>query len=199
MATIRAIETVFGGYRFRSRLEARWAVFLTTLGVPFQYEPEGFKIGRLRYLPDFYLPEAFGWIEAKPLAPDERELEKAIGFASKAETPIAIFAGEPWPWKHDIIVCDIAGVMTVKNAVLAQCSKCGRIEALSSSDDGRHWHGKLDFALKRSRPTGRALPCAHDYCWQFPNWYGGDARRSLDHAYLAARQARFEFGEQGNG
>jgi hypothetical protein len=163
MATIRAIETVFGGYRFRSRLEARWAVFLTTLGVPFQYEPEGFKIGRLRYLPDFYLPEAFGWIEAKPLAPDERELEKAIGFASKAETPIAIFAGEPWPWKHDIIVCD------------------------------------MDFALKRSRPTGRALPCAHDYCWQFPNWYGGDARRSLDHAYLAARQARFEFGEQGNG
>lgn len=29
---LKAIETIWKGYRFRSRTEARWAVFLETLG-----------------------------------------------------------------------------------------------------------------------------------------------------------------------
>jgi hypothetical protein len=51
---VKAIETVYNGYRFRSRLEARWAVFFDALGVEYEYEPEGFELpsGR-RYLPDF--------------------------------------------------------------------------------------------------------------------------------------------------
>lgn len=52
--TIKAIETEYNGYRFRSRLEARWAVFLDILGVKYEYEPEGFDLGNgLYYLPDF--------------------------------------------------------------------------------------------------------------------------------------------------
>ena len=53
---IKPIETHYLGYRFRSRLEARWAVFFQTLGVEFEYEPEGFDLGDgLKYLPDFRL------------------------------------------------------------------------------------------------------------------------------------------------
>jgi hypothetical protein len=52
--TIKAIETVYKGYRFRSRLEARWAVFFDTLGIEWVYEPEGFETtDGYRYLPDF--------------------------------------------------------------------------------------------------------------------------------------------------
>ena len=53
---IQAIETEYNGYRFRSRLEARWAVFFDALGVDYEYEPEGYELpdGR-RYLPDFRL------------------------------------------------------------------------------------------------------------------------------------------------
>lgn len=51
---MKAIETVYNGYRFRSRLEARWAVFFDALGVKYEYEPEGFNLGNhLCYLPDF--------------------------------------------------------------------------------------------------------------------------------------------------
>lgn len=52
--TIKAIETEYNGYRFRSRLEARWAVFFDALGVKYEYEPDGFVLpsGR-KYLPDF--------------------------------------------------------------------------------------------------------------------------------------------------
>lgn len=40
---IKAIETKYKGYRFRSRLEARWAVFFDALGVRWEYEIEGFE------------------------------------------------------------------------------------------------------------------------------------------------------------
>jgi hypothetical protein len=39
----------YNGYRFRSRLEARWAVFFDELGVAYRYEPEGFELGGTRY------------------------------------------------------------------------------------------------------------------------------------------------------
>lgn len=51
---LKPIETIYNGYKFRSRLEARWAVFFDTLGVEYEYEPEGFELpSGKRYLPDF--------------------------------------------------------------------------------------------------------------------------------------------------
>lgn len=57
MSELKAIETEYNGYRFRSRLEARWAVFFDTIGIEYEYELEGFEADGVRYLPDFYLPE----------------------------------------------------------------------------------------------------------------------------------------------
>ena len=52
--TLKAIQTEYNGYLFRSRLEARWAVFFDALGVDYEYEPEGFELpSGDRYLPDF--------------------------------------------------------------------------------------------------------------------------------------------------
>jgi hypothetical protein len=44
---MQAIETAYNGYRFRSRLEARWAVFFDALGIRYQYEKEGFDLDGL--------------------------------------------------------------------------------------------------------------------------------------------------------
>ena len=62
MSTIKAIETVYKGCHFRSRLEARWAVFFENMGYEWKYENEGFESRNgyepeetLRYLPDFEL------------------------------------------------------------------------------------------------------------------------------------------------
>jgi hypothetical protein len=92
-----AIETAYKGYRFRSRLEARWAVFFDALGIEWQYEPEGFKV-RLpafqageqetvyRYLPDFYLPKSGTWVEVKgsdaALHADAERLTWMLDFSS---------------------------------------------------------------------------------------------------------------------
>ena len=67
---MKAIETIYKGYRFRSRLEARWAVGFDAMRIAWTYESEGyekqFSNGRMeRYLPDFYLPETKTWVEVK--------------------------------------------------------------------------------------------------------------------------------------
>ena len=53
---MKPIETEYKGYRFRSRLEARWARFFDACHVDWEYEPEGYDLGDgLYYLPDFLL------------------------------------------------------------------------------------------------------------------------------------------------
>lgn len=52
--TIKPIQTTYKGYRFRSRVEARWAVFFDAMGWEWEYEVEGFEMpDGTRYLPDF--------------------------------------------------------------------------------------------------------------------------------------------------
>ena len=55
---MRAIETTYKGFRFRSRLEAKWAVFFDAMGIPWDYEVEGYEFDGERYLPDFLLSGA---------------------------------------------------------------------------------------------------------------------------------------------
>lgn len=63
---IKAIETEYNGYKFRSRLEAKWAVFFDLAGIKYEYEPEGYKQeDGAQYLPDFYLPDANVYAEVK--------------------------------------------------------------------------------------------------------------------------------------
>ena len=53
---MKSIQTEYKGYLFRSRLEARWAVFFDASGVRWEYEPEGYDLGDgIYYLPDFLL------------------------------------------------------------------------------------------------------------------------------------------------
>ena len=44
---IKAIETEYDGHRFRSRIEARWAVFFNAIGLKYEYEIEGFQMEEL--------------------------------------------------------------------------------------------------------------------------------------------------------
>jgi len=70
--TIRAIPTVYpaaSGTLYRSRTEAKWAVFLDTLfgHSPFLYEGQGFFLPNGdAYLPDFLLPGLSLYAEVKP-------------------------------------------------------------------------------------------------------------------------------------
>jgi hypothetical protein len=66
MRDVEAIETEFEGIQFRSRTEARWAVFFSVLHLTYSYEQEKVTLSNGEiYLPDFYLPELDAWFEVK--------------------------------------------------------------------------------------------------------------------------------------
>lgn len=93
---IQAQPAVYNGIRFRSRLEARWAIFFDRLRVPYHYEPRGFQFGDVWYLPDFYLPRQCWWVEIKGQTPTEHELYKAGMLATTTKESVLLFAGKTW-------------------------------------------------------------------------------------------------------
>lgn len=103
---IKPIETVYNGYRFRSRLEARWAVFFDAVGIRFEYEPEGFELSSGRkYLPDFWLPDFGIYVEIKPLLSSDDPTRKEVyeeqqslcsNFRDEVGKAILLCRGAPW-------------------------------------------------------------------------------------------------------
>ena len=86
---MKAIQTEYGGCRFRSRTEARWAVFFDALDWRWEFEREDFGLEHGRYLPDFKVwthgRDDPLWFEVKPFkdnCPDDErwsDLAKATG------------------------------------------------------------------------------------------------------------------------
>ena len=56
----------YGKYRFRSKLEAQWALFLDNADIKYVYQPEENPDSVDKYLPDFFLPEENVWLEIRP-------------------------------------------------------------------------------------------------------------------------------------
>jgi len=94
VSEIKAIETSYAGCRFRSRLEARWAVFFDTLDIKWQYEPEGFELPSGRYLPDFRLQKQRLWFEVKGPEPTQDEHLRAAELARMTGWATLIAAGD---------------------------------------------------------------------------------------------------------
>lgn len=98
MIELQAIDTHYKGYLFRSRLEARWAVFFDEMGLEWGYEDEGYKLPSGKYyLPDFHLTELDIYIEVKPKVLTKDELSLCLELSNFIVTP-----------KHgiDIILCE---------------------------------------------------------------------------------------------
>lgn len=95
---MKAIETKYKGYRFRSRLEARWAVFFDALGLKWEYEPEGFELSNgERYLPDFRVQgsDCSVWVEVKPTT-HRRFRAPLIYLAGKMDKCHKYSRGDDW-------------------------------------------------------------------------------------------------------
>jgi len=87
------------GIRFRSKLEVRWYIFLTTLGIVATYEPKRFFFPEYygtdihMYTPDFGLLSCnYNYLEIKPTPPTVNEYAK-IRALSQLGYKCAILAG----------------------------------------------------------------------------------------------------------
>jgi len=93
-----AIPTAYNGVTFRSRLEARWAVFFDMLGVPWLYEQEGHQLPSGWYLPDFLLPRADVWIELKPTDPTPQQVQKCRELCAATARRVILAYGDFGSW-----------------------------------------------------------------------------------------------------
>lgn len=179
MTTIKAIETQYKGYRFRSRLEARWAVFFDALGVKWEYEPEGFDLGKLGwYLPDFWLPAFETYIEIKPDGANDNE--KAWAFSgydfdndAMLGRPILYIEGAP----GDYIAHDYRdSVGEADEGKFTACPECGTPDFVYGG-----WIGYIGCKCGVPRELFKTGP---------------DSVGKVQTAIMAARSARFEHGER---
>lgn len=94
---IKAIETRYAGCHFRSRLEARWAVFFDHLGIEWEYEPEGFETSAGNYLPDFRIrvpDDSYPyWFEVKPPHAPRDDRHRVL--CVETATPLIVARGMP--------------------------------------------------------------------------------------------------------
>lgn len=111
---MKAIPTKYKGITFRSRTEAKWAYFFDLLGIAWQYEPEGYDLNGLWYLPDFLLwslDECFDnriFVEVKPfIGPDEIGQEKIRRLAVESGSMVIVLSGTPDRYKAKCIWIDI--------------------------------------------------------------------------------------------
>jgi len=101
--------TRYKNIEFRSRTEARWAVFFDGLGINYEYEKELLKLSDgKRYLPDFFLPQFNAYLEVKPnsdsIVTEEsiksRQLAHDLG---KTSTKVWLATGGPTELNGNII------------------------------------------------------------------------------------------------
>lgn len=94
--SIKPIETVYKDYRFRSRLEARWAIFFDSLGIEWEYEPEGYVLGEHGwYLPDFKIKGTNIFVEVKGVEPDDKYLKMLEHFGESVNGAVLLVEGQP--------------------------------------------------------------------------------------------------------
>lgn len=95
--------TIYRGTRYRSRLEARWAVFFDTLQIPAQYEPTPVRLPSGVYIPDFWLPTNLLYIECKPQPHARPVLARLAELTHATDRRCALLVGTPTPGPHDVL------------------------------------------------------------------------------------------------
>lgn len=188
---IKSIDTIYRDFKFRSRLEARWAVFFDELGIVWEYEKEGYEVEGIRYLPDFWLSELNCWIEVKGDMPGYSEKMKAVKLCLASKKDVHIFLGEPYE-------AESFSSLTFSEHYLP----AERISEIRTDPK--------EYAVDWISTEGFVTDAAPIYFWiedkkiilkqrQIPKKEWDTlviVPEKLHNAYVAARQARFEFESQ---
>lgn len=181
MSEFKAIETVWHGYRFRSRLEAKWAVAFESMRFDWEFEPEGFSIDGMRYLPDFLIHNVIIrdglvddlFVEVKGM-PKNYDVDRMVMFSSKRPlylvTHIPEYDPQNKPWYSDMF------------------------------DECLDWPYPFNYTYIDRDNFGAFLGVNND---GWPQLFGADTRYlshandlATGYAYAAARKARFEFNDR---
>jgi len=182
---ISAIQTYYNGTLFRSRLEAKWAVFFDEMKIEYEYEPEGYDLGDgVWYLPDFYLPKQDCFIEIKGKNPTKKEIGKCISVATGLKKKMYLFFGNiPNPDQLDEVgrdgrdsesaYCFFEQEGEDYQYAWCECDECGEVD--------------IEYNARSARIS---CPCEAKEGQHPDKLYNGNSER-LNRAYKIARNTRF--------
>lgn len=154
---MQVLETEWKGHNFRSRIEARWAVFFDALLIPYWYEPNGYQLVSGKYLPDFWLPQQQCHWEVKGQRPTMREMRLAGELAETTGATVYIAFGPPhvpklgeidesafcfsarMPWAYDFCYC------------WCECPQCGQLGVQFSG-----WSNRINCPCLKNGRVGTA-------------------------------------------
>lgn len=211
MSEIKAIQTYYNGFKFRSRLEARWAVFFDAANIRYEYEPEGLKLKNgLCYLPDFYLPDENMYVEVKPPRKGAwKDISKASSFVGNGIDTLLILPNIPdrasniwyfpvlyWHSVEQSVKIKWCPFLPVAEASAA-CIERNFYDPTQLSDQ---FVPALDYIDTKSaeRFAERILtPKKDESEHNYESFLAQDDRDFMSMLWDKARQARFEHGEKG--
>jgi ribosomal protein S27AE len=192
--SLKPIDTPYKGHLFRSRLEARWAVFFDALELEWEYESEGYDLDGIWYLPDFKVMTPQGsvmWIEVKPAQVTEDRKFAAFAAALQQQSD---------DWARVYLVSGTP-LQMLKSDSSVHCPRCGGYVSQANHYDYVYC-GPCDFET----PSGGDNPSQSDGllgCSYWPHkgtiatsqhdWHHLQAL--LTEAATRAQQARFEHGQ----
>jgi len=186
-SNLKAIDTEYRGRLFRSRTEARWAIFFDEVGLDWEYEPEGFELpSGARYLPDFKLMRKHGghaWVEVKPRTtkadPKFAEFEEHVGWNAK------LVSGTPLEFIEDGgRLCPRCGIpeMVGPYGESVYCGPCD-METPGGGDNPLQFDGITPIPY---------IP--HKGCIELTSFWEPAFRSHLHRLAERAQKARFEHG-----
>lgn len=173
----RPIETEYAGIRYRSRLEARWALFFDAAGIDAQYEEQGFELSEggesHLYLPDFRLP-CGTYVEVKARTSDEE-----------------------MRWLK--VFSDQVGSIMLVGPIPLVSTNCGDVSWMTLGTPWGDIRGGFGTYLKNKSPwwffnEERERPVTTEQPEQ-PVFEYTQLHVEIADAYAVARKARFEHGE----
>lgn len=176
---LKAINTFYKGVYFRSRLEARWAIFFDSLEIEWEYETAGFDLEGIKYLPDFWLP-TFNkgmYVEVKPKELTDFEFEKASRLAILSNKSVWLAVGLPAA-RHYQVLHGYEGKVYPEFAIPLIDDAYGKNEMFY----GTHIYVGSDGFFEYEHN----IPYKHDSTYPYNH---------VLMAVNAARMARFEHGE----
>ncbi|MFT8322688.1 MAG: hypothetical protein ABF649_17595 [Bacillus sp. (in: firmicutes)] len=177
-------ETEYKCNNFRSRLEARWAVFFDAMGFVWEYiKPKRVEPNR-KYLPDFYLPERKAWIEISSKTPSAEDLRKYEAFAEqqlKNNIDFRLLVGDIPEATCDFGLLD--SLVKNKSNLRQYGAILNNIKGIKAYKFLPETKGKFFYGVWDDQPElGTTL--------MRTNWVMDDSRK-VERALNKARQARF--------
>jgi len=208
---MKAIQTEYKGFLFRSRLEARWAVFFDALGLHWEYEAEGFELSDGRfYLPDFKVVSPHGYITWYEIKYSEQHNDGKIGVLEDDYiSENAVDGGSVYEChktSFTLLSGDPADVLSLDKSWQRVCPRCGNIhpkeEGFYVGEPSWGCHPcDIDTPSGGDNPPELGLWGSQCYPHKGALLMRRDDsgferyKRRISNAVKAARSARFEHGE----